>query len=169
MTLRYLIDTTVIYSYTMRDIFITLATRGLPVHWSVQIEAEFIRARGRVSAEQAVKARRVVALMRRAVPDWEAVAGRTEIARLHLPDRDDRHVLAAAIQIGAQVIVTDNRRHFPAAALRHQAHESRSGLMRAVRRGPRGPDRCGRRDARPYARSTLRRRSLAPAPEGGGG
>lgn len=114
---RYLIDTTVIYSYTLRDIFVTLATRGLKIHWSAQIEDEFIRARGRKSPEQALKARRVISLMRQAVPDWEAVAGRAQIARLHLPDPDDRHVLAAAIQVGARVIVTDNRRHFPVAAL----------------------------------------------------
>ena len=39
------------------------------------------------------------------------------IESLVLPDPDDRHVLAAAIVTGADVIVTRNLRHFPAAAL----------------------------------------------------
>lgn len=35
------------------------------------------------------------------------------IAGLDMPDKDDRHVLAAAIRCSAQVIVTENKRDFP--------------------------------------------------------
>ncbi len=117
MKRTYLLDSNVIYSYTLRDYFLTLAIGGLEVHWSTEIEAEFIRARERKSREQAIKAREVVKLMRSAVPDWRAFASPARIASLTLPDADDRHVLAAAIQIGADVIVTNNLGDFPQAAL----------------------------------------------------
>ncbi|WP_235921748.1 PIN domain-containing protein [Lentzea tibetensis] len=39
------------------------------------------------------------------------------IPALDLPDPDDRHVLAAAIKARAQVIVTNNRKDFPADSL----------------------------------------------------
>ncbi|WP_420010780.1 hypothetical protein [Tateyamaria sp.] len=37
--------------------------------------------------------------------------------RLVLPDENDRHVVAAAIKVRAQLIVTDNLRDFPSDAL----------------------------------------------------
>jgi hypothetical protein len=39
------------------------------------------------------------------------------VSSLELPDPEDRHVLAAAIQCQAQAIVTNNLKDFPAAAL----------------------------------------------------
>lgn len=117
MSRTYLLDANVIYSYSLRDCFITLATMGVPVRWSDQIEAEFIESRRRKSEQQGLQAQRVVALMRAAVPDYRAVASARRINALTLPDPDDRHVLAAAIETGADVIVTGNRRDFPPAAL----------------------------------------------------
>ena len=48
------------------------------------------------------------------------------IEGLKLPDPADRHVLAAAIKASAQVIVTSNLKHFPAAELRQWDVEAKS-------------------------------------------
>lgn len=51
--------------------------------------------------------------MRQAVDDCLVTGYEDLVESLCLPDRDDRHVLAAAIRRGAQVIVTENKRDFP--------------------------------------------------------
>jgi hypothetical protein len=53
------------------------------------------------------------------VPDFEPLVG-----GLDLPDKDDRHVLAAAIRCGAQTIVTANVKDFPVTALRRLGIEA---------------------------------------------
>jgi predicted nucleic acid-binding protein len=65
-------------------------------------------------------------LMGTAVRDWKVTGYEPLIDALKLPDPDDRHVLAAAIQAGAQVIVTANLRDFPADALQSWNVEAKS-------------------------------------------
>lgn len=56
-------------------------------------------------------------LMTRSVPDCMVTGLEGLIGGLVLPDHDDRRVLAAAIQAGAQAVVTFNLDDFPAARL----------------------------------------------------
>jgi hypothetical protein len=72
------------------------------------------------------KRSRLRALMNRAVRDCLVRGYEPLIQGLKLPDPDDRHVLAAAIKSGAQVIVTSNLRDFPASCLDEWDIEARS-------------------------------------------
>nr|WP_242484962.1 PIN domain-containing protein [Rhodococcus sp. MS16] len=60
-----------------------------------------------------VKLDKLRELMNAAVPDCLVTGYEKLIPALTLPDVDDRHVLAAAVGAGAQVIVTANLRDFP--------------------------------------------------------
>ena len=96
-----------------------LAVAGLfRARWTDQIHDEWIRnllkSRSDLSRDQILKTR---AAMNRAVPDSLVTGYSDLIAGLHLPDMNDRHVLAAAIKCGASTIVTSNLKHFPSAYL----------------------------------------------------
>jgi hypothetical protein len=65
-------------------------------------------------------------LMNEAVRDCLVSGYEPLIEGLTLPDPADRHVLAAAIKAGAQVVITSNLKHFPAAALRQWDVEAKS-------------------------------------------
>ena len=122
-----LLDANVLYSAALRDFLLRLADRRLftPL-WSAEIHAEWIRSiledRPDLSPEVLDRTRSV---MDQHFPD-SLVEGYTGLtSRVDLPDPDDRHVLAAAIHGGADVIVTMNLRDFPDEALAPRALEAR--------------------------------------------
>jgi predicted nucleic acid-binding protein len=102
-------DACVLYPASVRDLLIRLARTGLfRARWTERILDECFRSIvvGRPDLEG--KLDRTRRLMEAAVPD-ALVSGFESLAeKLTLPDADDRHVLAAAIRSGAQVIVTAN-------------------------------------------------------------
>jgi hypothetical protein len=63
-------------------------------------------------------------LMDTAIPDALVTGYESLIESLELPDRDDRHVLAAAIGSSSSVIVTLNLADFPSHALRNFSIEA---------------------------------------------
>lgn len=65
-------------------------------------------------------------LMNVAVRDCLVTAYEPLIGVVDLPDTDDRHVVAAAIKARAQVIVTNNLKDFPPAALEAWDMEAKS-------------------------------------------
>jgi predicted nucleic acid-binding protein len=86
--------------------------------WSNRILDEvfrnILRVRPELNESSLVRTRE---LMNAAIADVVVDGFETIESSLSLPDENDRHVLAAAIRSGAQVIVTFNLRDFPSSAL----------------------------------------------------
>lgn len=112
-----LLDACVLYPTTIADTLMSLSVAGLfAAKWTQTIEAEWVRGVERSRPELIGKLGRRVERMRAAVPDWEVGAPQYEaiVPCLSLPDKDDVHVLAAAIAGHADCIVTSNLKDFPA-------------------------------------------------------
>ncbi|MCF7799534.1 PIN domain-containing protein [Candidatus Babeliales bacterium] len=108
-------DACILYSAPLRDLFMRLALTDLyRAKWSEDIHQEWIRNllknRPDLTREQLEKIKQK---MDTHVRDCLVVGYNNLIEKVKLPDPNDRHVLAAAIQVKAQIIVTFNLSDFP--------------------------------------------------------
>ena len=106
------LDACVLYPMYLRDTLLRAAEAGLyEAHWSEDILGELRRnlVADILSDEQA---QRLIGAMQAAFPEAH-VADYTALVPAMRNQEKDRHVVAAAVRIGAQVIVTDNLRDFP--------------------------------------------------------
>ena len=108
-------DACVLYPAPLRDLLIRLGRSGIVrARWSDAILDEMVQAilsqRPDLDSASQLRTR---ALMCAAVEDCLVVGFDRLIPAIHLPDPNDRHVVAAAIRSGAQAIVTFNLRDFP--------------------------------------------------------
>ena len=127
MAFTAVFDADVLFPAAQRDLLIRLAQVGLfRGRWTNQILDEMERAILRRQPDLADKLHRTRRMMCDGVADCIVNGYEDLIGGLQLPDPDDRHVLAAAIRCGAQVIVTNNQRDFPAEALDVFAIEAQS-------------------------------------------
>ncbi len=120
-TLGAFFDANVLYPSGLRNFLMHLALTGISrAHWSAAVHEEWIRNllknRPDLSRDKLERTRQ---LMDKAIPDALVTGYEHLIDSIELPDRDDRHVLAAAIRSGASVIVTLNLSDFPSHALRN--------------------------------------------------
>ena len=109
-------DANVLYPNTLRDLLIRIAQLPhiVQAKWTDEILDEMLRAlRKNLPDISEEKAERLRERMNAAVRDCLVVGYEPLIEVLDLPDPDDRHVLAAAVRVNAQLIVTWNRKHFP--------------------------------------------------------
>ena len=114
-------DTCALYGNTSRDLLIRVALAGMvQAKWSEDILDELVRVLGRRPGSSATVLERLRSRMTEAIPGGMVTGYKPlieVIEVLDLPDPDDRHVLAAAIRSGAQLIVTDDLDDFPASVL----------------------------------------------------
>ncbi len=109
------LDACVLYPPSLRDLLMWLATiRAYEARWTEEIQTEWTR---NVLADRPgvtpAQMDRTCRLMSVAVPKGLVAGYKMRIPALSLPDEGDRHVLAAAIEAGASVIVTYNLSDFP--------------------------------------------------------
>ena len=108
-------DACVLYPASLRSFLMWLGYHAL-VHprWTERILDEcfgnLLQNRPDLEPKDLERTRR---LMCEAIPDCLVTGYESRIEEISLPDRDDRHVVAAALEADADIIVTFNLRDFP--------------------------------------------------------
>jgi hypothetical protein len=107
------LDTNVIYPVEVRDILLWFAHHRLYVpKWTADINREWAAVMKRHGVDEREITKRCDK-MNEAFPFALVENYESLIEKLELPDKDDRHVLAAAIKVNASQIVTNNLKDFP--------------------------------------------------------
>ncbi|KIN66427.1 PIN 3 domain containing protein [Sulfitobacter noctilucicola] len=124
MVSRILIDACVLYPTVMREIVLGAARAGLfePI-WSERIIEEWARAAIKIGPTGEMQARSEIALLHAAWPDASRPAAPHVAQRLWLPDENDIHVLAVAVDASADAIMTLNTKDFPRGTLAEEGVE----------------------------------------------
>lgn len=110
---KCVLDTNVIYPLWIRDLLLWFAFFELYTpKWSQNIFDEWIEVmlRKGIQKNEAYKRTNIMNL---AFPDAQVENYEPLIEMLNLPDKKDRHVLAAAITTNADLIITNNLKDFP--------------------------------------------------------
>lgn len=116
--MRLLMDACILYPTVLREILVGVAQAGgfVPLY-SDRLLEEWARAAARNAPESAGVARTEIALFRVAFPTGCITPALGAEDALSLPDKDDLHVLAAAIEGKAEAVLTVNLRDFPTRTL----------------------------------------------------
>ena len=117
--MKTLLDACVLFPTILREILTDVAEAGAytPL-WSDRILQEWCHAANKLGRDQAAIAGAEAALLRNRFPTAMVAAGDEAGLGVQLPDAGDLHVLKAAMDGGADAIVTLNLRDFPSRILR---------------------------------------------------
>jgi predicted nucleic acid-binding protein len=106
------LDANVLFPFTLRDTLLRAAAAGFyQLRWSSNILDEMTRNLVSTGTMQGEKASKLRAIMEREFPE-AMVSGFEHLVDAMPNDEKDRHVAAAAVKAGAQVIVTSNIKDF---------------------------------------------------------
>jgi len=107
------LDSCVLYKASLRDSLLRLAAAGLyRVHWSQEILDGATRNLVKNKKMDEVKAARLQDLISEKFPE-ALVEVPPDLVKVMPNHPGDRHVMAVAVKAHAQVIVTNNLKHFP--------------------------------------------------------
>lgn len=109
---RAVLDANVLYPALLRDVLLRAADKGVyQPFWSEEILEELVRALQRQAGMTSAKAARLRRHIETAFP--EAMTDGYQHLTGAMPNQaKDRHVAAVGVFVGAQVIVTNNVKHF---------------------------------------------------------
>ena len=106
------LDANVLFPFTLRDTLLRAASEGFyQLRWSSQILDEMTRNLASSGTMSDEKASRLRAIMENEFPEAE-VTGYEHLVAAMKNHEKDRHVVAAAVRAGAQVITTSNLKDF---------------------------------------------------------
>jgi predicted nucleic acid-binding protein len=106
------LDANVLFPFTLRDTLLRAAAGGFyQLRWSSRILDEMTRNLVSTGTMPEDRVRRLRAIMEREFPEAE-VTGYEHLIGAMQNDPKDRHVVAAAVKAGAQVIATANLKDF---------------------------------------------------------
>lgn len=133
--IKAVFDACTLYSAPLRDFLLRLAEGKLIYpFWSEEIQNEWVQnlLRNRPDLKQS-SLERTCRNMKSRFPNSIVQGHAMLIPTLQLPDMNDRHVLAAAIHIKAEYIVTFNLNDFPQSILQIHGIEAISSDMLTLR------------------------------------
>jgi predicted nucleic acid-binding protein len=112
-------DANVLIPFHIAHLLLFVAqARLVRARWSADIQWEWVERsleKFLGLSRESIERRRDA--MNRAIPDAIVAGYEHRIGSIRFPDPDDRHVVAAALQCGAKIVVTLDKQHFNAKSL----------------------------------------------------
>ena len=112
--MKLLLDACALYPTVIRNLLLNVSDElRWDLNWSERILEEWRRASAKTNAAAEVQAAAEITMLKVKYPKAIVHNFDSHIPKLYLPDQNDVHVLAAAIESNTNIIVTLNLKDFP--------------------------------------------------------